>query len=329
MSFPPKLSLRSPADVVAAVPYLLGFRPDDASIVVIVTDGHRVVFVARTDLPAPDAPDQDIRDLAGQLIRVVRRQRAVTDLVIVGYGDADHVDASLHDVNEAVTAADMTVRDLLRVTGSRWVSLLCRNRACCPPAGTPFDPTASLIAVQATAAGLVAFADRAAVASRFAPVDGAARDRMRQATDQAVRRLERMLAAGTPVDDAGAQAVGEALRRDGSLSDDEVAWLTVLLIGPSVRDRAVELTEPTDRHVTLWADVTRRAAEPFVCAPATLLAFAAWRCGDGALAVMAAERALQVDPAYRLADLLLQALRAGLPPATFAQVTDRTDPSTR
>ena len=333
MSFSTKLTLRSPADVVAAVPYLLGFRPDDGSLVVIVTSGRRVVFAARADLPAPDAPAHQIRDLASRLIPVVRRQQAVTDLMIVGYGTADHIDPALRTVDESFTAAGMTVRELLRVTGTRFFNRTCDNPVCCPPQGTPFDPTTSLIAAQATAAGLVAFPDRAAVAARFAPVDGAARDAMRRATDDAAVRLEALVEAGmAAVDEAGAHAVRDALRHpDRPLTDDEVAWLTLLMARTSVRDLAVDLTEPTEQHVTFWADVTRRADELLVPAPATLLALTAWRCGDGALAAMATERALEVDPAYLLADLVRQMLHAGMPPAVFEQAIaeSRTDPSTR
>ncbi|SCG58276.1 protein of unknown function [Micromonospora echinaurantiaca] len=335
MSFPDnKLTVRSPADLVTAVPYLLGFHPADGSIAVIASRDRRIVFAARSDLPAPGAPASHLLDLTANLVPVVRRQQPISDLILVGYGDADRLDPALHTVGEAFTASGMTVRDLLRVTGSRIVNLTCHNPACCPPQGTPFDPTASLVAVQATAAGLVALPDRAAVAARFAPVNGTARDRMRDATRAAADRLTTLNATGeTGMDAAGAHAVRGALRQhDGGnrLTDDEVAWLTLLLKRPSVRDRAVDLTQPHDGHVTFWAEVTRRAEEALVPAPATLLAVAAWRCGDGALAAMAADRALQVDPTYQLADLLRQALHAGLPPSVFAQAftTGRTNPAT-
>ncbi len=323
-----KLTVRSPADLAAAVPYLLGFRPADGSIVVIASRDRRIVFAARADLPTPA---HQRADLVASLVPVVRRQQPITDVMLVGYGTADHVDPALPAVGEAFTASGITVRTLLRVTGTRIVNLTCDNPDCCPPQGTPFDPTASLVAVQATAAGLVALPDRAAVAARFAPVDGAARDRMDHATTAAAARLKAVTAAGAAVlDQVGAHAVRDALRRHdagGHLTDDEVAWLTLLLTRTSVRDLAVDLTQPHDQHVTFWADITRRADEPLVPAPATLLALTAWRCGDGALAAMAADRALQVDPAYQLADLLRQALHAGLPPSAFEQTTARTNPS--
>lgn len=330
MSFPDnKLTVRSPADLVAAVPYLLGFRPSDGSIVVIASRDRRIVFAARGDLPAPA---NQILDVAANLVPVLRRQQPITDLMIVGYG-AEHIDPALLTVSEALTASGMPLLELLRVTGTRIFNLTCDNPDCCPPQGTPFDPTASLIAVQATAAGQVALPNRAAVAARFAPVGGAARDRMRRATTEAVTRLTAVSNAGeAAADEAGARAVRDALRKHDAgerLTEDDVAWLTLLLRRPSVRDLVVDLTQPHDPHVTFWADITRRAEEALVPAPATLLAITAWRCGDGTLAGMAADRALQVDPEYRLADLLLQTLHAGLPPTVFEQAiaNARTNPS--
>nr|WP_305070542.1 DUF4192 family protein [Micromonospora sp. 4G55] len=46
----PRLTVRSPADLLAAVPYLLGFHPAD-SVVVVAMRAQRVVFAARADLP--------------------------------------------------------------------------------------------------------------------------------------------------------------------------------------------------------------------------------------------------------------------------------------
>ncbi|PWU56623.1 DUF4192 domain-containing protein, partial [Micromonospora sp. S4605] len=50
-----KLTVRSPADLVTAVPYLLGFHPGDGSIAVIVCRDRRIIFAARSDLPARPA----------------------------------------------------------------------------------------------------------------------------------------------------------------------------------------------------------------------------------------------------------------------------------
>ncbi|MBQ0906772.1 DUF4192 domain-containing protein [Micromonospora sp. U21] len=331
MSFPEnKLTVRSSADLATAVPYLIGFHPGDGSIVVIACRDRRIVFAARGDLPAPGTPAHHLRELTAHLVPVVQRQQPITDLIIVGYGTKGHIDPALRVIGDAFTATGLAVRELLRVYETRIFSLTCDDPACCPAQGTPVDPTTSLVAVQATVAGLVARPDRAAVASRFTTVDNTG-DSIRHATTEATARMAAVKTAGsTAVYEAGVHAVRGALRQhdDGTrLTDDEVAWLTVLLTHRPVRDLAVDLTQPHDQHVTFWAEITRRADQALVPAPATVLAFTAWRCGDGVLAVMAAERALQVDPDYQLADLLLQALHAGRPPSAIEQATSSTHPN--
>jgi hypothetical protein len=67
----------------------------------------------------------------------------------------------------------------------------------------------------------------------------------------------------------------------------------------------------------VWREVVRRARPDLVAPPATLLALAAWRLGDGALAWVAVERALGTDPGYPLAQLIAEALARGLAPTTL------------
>ncbi|MFG3602431.1 DUF4192 domain-containing protein [Micromonospora chersina] len=329
MSFPEnKLTVRSSADLVAAVPYLLGFHPSDGSIVVIASRDRRVVFAARGDLPtAAHLLDQ----FTAHLVPVVQRQQPITHLVLVGYGTPEHLDPALRIVGDAFTTAGLTVREMLRVTEARIFSLTCNDPTCCPADGTPFDPTASLVAVHATVAGLVARPDRAAVARRFTAGDSD-RDSIRGATNSATARMEAVTANGSAaIFEAGLLAVRDALRQHDNgvrLTDDEVAWLSVLLTHRPVRDLAVDLTQPHDQHITFWAEITRRADTPLVAAPATVLALTAWRSGDGALAVMAAEHALQIDPDYQLAHLVLHALQAGLPPTAIEESITRTHHTT-
>jgi hypothetical protein len=103
-------------------------------------------------------------------------------------------------------------------------------------------------------------------------------------------------------------------RRGGQLTDDEAAWLSVLLTSVPVRDHACQRTDSADWHVRLWADLTRRAQPGLVATPAALLAFAAWRGGQGALANIAVDHARQADPEHSLALLLSKVLAAGVPP---------------
>ena len=60
------------ADLIAAVPYLLGFHPAQ-SLVVAAMRGERLVFAARCDLPHGDPA---LRQSADHLAAVLRRQRS-------------------------------------------------------------------------------------------------------------------------------------------------------------------------------------------------------------------------------------------------------------
>ncbi|NBE82282.1 DUF4192 domain-containing protein [Micromonospora rubida] len=317
----PRLTVRSPADLIAAVPYLLGFHPAD-SVVVVAMRGRRIIFAARADLPGPG---DDPLDPATHLAGVIARQGAESATVL-GYGDASRVTPAIDAVRGSLAAAELTVLDALRVTDGRYWSYLCDEPACCPPEGTPYDTGASEVSAAAVFAGQVALPDRAALTTQVAPFGGPARVAMGRAVDRAERRLAAML-VGAPEADllggrtlrrAGLDAVRTALRqcRQGErLTDDEVAWLTLLLTHLPVRDHAWERTDGRERDLALWTDVLRRAERDLIAAPGSLLAFAAWRAGQGALAAVALERVLEAHPDYSLALLLDDLLRRGVPPS--------------
>ncbi len=284
--------------------------------------GRQVVFAARGDLPDPGA---DPRPPARHLAEVIARQ-GTDSATVIGYGPASRVTGAVDAVGEALDAAGVFVLDALRVTGGRWWSYLCVEPDCCPPDGTPYDPAASEVSAAAVFAGQVALPDRAALTAQVAPLDGPIRVAMRRATTGARRRLtalteeaaETALVGGRSVRSAGVAAVRTAFRRHRRgerLSDDEVAWLTVLLTELPVRDHAWERTDGRDGDIGLWTDVLRRAEPELIAAPGSLLAFAAWRAGHGALAAVALERVLATRPDYSLALLLDDLLRRGVPPS--------------
>ncbi|MGY0004213.1 DUF4192 domain-containing protein [Micromonospora sp. I033] len=163
----PRLAVRSPADLVAAVPYLLGFHPAD-SVVVVAVRGRRVVFAARGDLPEPG---RDPRPPARHLAEVVARQ-GTDAATVIGYGPALRVTGAVDAVGEALDRAGLLVLDALRVTDGRWWSYLCAEPSCCPPEGTPYDPAASQVSAAAVFAGQVALPDRAALAAQVPPERG-------------------------------------------------------------------------------------------------------------------------------------------------------------
>jgi hypothetical protein len=336
------LTVRTPAELIAAVPYLLGFHPAD-SLTVVAVRGRQVVFAARHDLPAPGTPDDVAEAESRHVAALVARQDA-EGATVVGHGPAARVTPAVLRLGEALHRDGVEVLDLLRVTDGRYWSYLCDEPTCCPPEGLPCDPAAGVVAAAATYAGQVALPDRASLAARLAPVTGAERAAMRAATRAAEQRLVDVLDAavdstaaagrragpdaaggldvtafGRGVRRVGRAAVRAAARRyrdGGRLSDREVAWLGVLLGHLPVRDYAWERIGVEEWQTALWTDVLRRVEPAHVPAPACLLAFAAWRSGHGALASIAVGRAVAQDPTYSMAVLLDEVLRYALPPSS-------------
>jgi hypothetical protein len=314
MSAPIRPAITSTVDLLATVPHLLGFHPTD-SLVVLALRGGRVVFAARGDLPRRRASKASLGAHADQIAGVVARQEAQAASVI-GYGPPERVERAVTAICAALADHRVDVVDVLRVTAGRYWPVGCDNPECCPPEGTPFDVTTSPIAAEAVFAGQVVLPNRTALIRSVAPVRGAARKSMSQATLRAIDRLAPLsLEAAHREGKAAVRSALAGAEAGGRLTDDEVAWLTLLLCHQPVRDLAWRLTTPDDWQTTLWTDVLTRAEPDLAAAPATLLAYAAWRCGNGALASVALERALRTNPEYPMALLLDETIQDGTPPS--------------
>lgn len=317
---PPRLTLSSPGDLVAATPYLLHFHPAD-SVVMLAFAGTASAGVARVDLPDPAHAEA-----MGHALTETMLGRGATMAAILGYGPAGRVDPVVPVIRDVAGRRGLPVHETLRVHAGRWWSYDCPNPECCPPEGTPFDPSTSEVSAQLTFEGLAAAPSRGDLEQRIAPLGGLTRTSMTQATLRAEVRFAQWR-DGVPEEQwpeevlgAGGAAVRAALDRcaaGGTLDDDAVAWLTVLLTWLPVRDAAWQAITSEQPHLALWTDVVRRADPALAAAPACLLAFTAWRFGNGTLAGMALDRAQRADPGYTLAVLLRQLLAQGPPAPEF------------
>ncbi|MEV0899563.1 DUF4192 domain-containing protein [Actinoplanes sp. NPDC049802] len=310
------LVVRTPAELLALLPYLLGYHPHD-SIALIGLHGRDLDFGACFDLPPPDRGEEAARDVAG----AVARQRADA-VVIVGYGPPRRVTPIALHVTEALRAAGVRIDDVLRVDGGRWWSYLCEDPGCCPPEGSACLPPDSVIAAEATYLGQVALPSREDLIAQVAAVQGPAREGMVAATERARSRFPGLLNDVRRIRRAGRLAVREAEKRyrsGAALTDDEVAWLGALLTDRVVEDYALDRTSAHHWRVRLWTDVVRRVEPAYVPGPACLLGFAAWRMGWGPLARAAVDRALRAEPGHQLARMLFEILGAGIPPGAMSR----------
>jgi hypothetical protein len=324
-----KIQLRAgTADaVLAVVPHMLGFYPSRSLVVLGLGPRQRVVVTFRYDLPDPPA-DDIADDIADHACYVLGREH-ITAALLVGYGPEELVAPVVASTARCLIGSGVDVHEVLRADSGRFWSMLCDNASCCPPEGRSYDPGSHPAAAALTKAGLAAQPDREALARTLQRPAGSA-ERIGRATRTAQLRLSQLVdygeAAGDPVPKlratrTGRKEVQHAIRRyrSGGRIDsiEHLAWLAVLIADLRVRDDAWARMGPAHcaDHCRLWTDIVRSAAAEFVPAPASLLAFTAWQSGNGALAVMAIERALTADPIYSMAHLLDSAVQAALPPS--------------
>ncbi len=324
-----RVKVGSADGILAVVPHLLGFHPANSLVVLGIGGPHaRIRLAFRYDLPEP--PEEGLSaDIASHATTVLRREH-LTMAVVIGYGTGPAVSGVVDVIAPALRDAGIVVQDALRVEGSRYWSYLCHDPRCCPPEGASYNPAAHPAAAVLASAGLTVRADRSELAGTLArdpesiePMTHAVEGARRRAT-QLIEKTLIVTADGDPLQaiaDAGRKTVRQVVaryRRGVELNDpDEIAWLGLTLTDLRVRDDAWARMDPqfNEAHQRLWTQLLHRLPAEFVPAPAALLAFVAWQAGDGALASIAIERALEADPKYSMALLIADALHAGLPPS--------------
>jgi hypothetical protein len=336
--------LADAGELAAALPVLVGFRPRESVVLVALggRSGRRLGMTARVDIPAPC----DARPLAAALAARMAHERPETVLLAVVSEAPDVVafpEDLVHDggpvlphrtlVHELLLALDahaIPLGDALLVRGSRWWSYDCDEPCCAPGAGTPVPGGTSALEAAAVVSGQVLVRDREELELRIARPGAPAAAAM-AATVTAVGeeiadlvlREGRDAAADeyTAWVDAAVARCGAGARPD----DEELARVAWGLRDVRVRDLALGFALGAHARAaeSLWTECTRRLPEPLDAAPATLLAVSVWLRGDGAMARIALDRALDSEPDYALADLLARGLDAGLGPRDLrAMVAD-------
>lgn len=321
------ISVNDPAQLIAAVPHLLGFRPA-CSVVVIGfggDTGKRVDPLVRAGLPAPGEESA----VAAMLATVFARHpgRAVAILVVGSApgpppdpGDVPHR-RFVTMLAAAVEARGRQVENMLWTPEIRAGSPWCRydDPDC---AGVLPDDSATPVAAAVVSKGFVTFDSREEMERQLDADDPAAVARR--------ARLLRSPGRDEPRDVAEAfrevrSALGQAVRGELSLSDERVVRLAVALSEPRVRDACLAVALPPGgerslRAEALWLTLVRKLPVPERAEPAALLGFSAYSRGDGALARAALEKAVDAMPRHPLACLLLACLDSTMPPGRLHEL---------
>ncbi|WP_069169151.1 DUF4192 domain-containing protein [Streptomyces griseus] len=350
-----QITLRSPAELADALPYLMGFHPDD-SVVMVALHGGRGRFGGRLRLGIPPSPQEwaPVADhLARSLIEGSERREARPDAIVVflcqdptegesARGTMERLRPLAQSLRTACGALDVPVLEALCISDGRYWSYCCPDERCCPPEGNPLAlPGTTVMAAAAAYAGVQVRGSLRDMEKRLMPSASVVVAEQERALDSAGAVLvseildvrgrgvvaERTLAlarellerlGGAPV-----VAPAEADACDDRLIEAEEAAAVILgLQDRETRDVAAEWMEGREAGAALrlWRALARRCVGPYVehsAAPLTLAGWVSWSTGDEAGARVALGLALRADPEYTFAQLLHQACNQGLDPETL------------
>ncbi|MGA8846137.1 MAG: DUF4192 domain-containing protein [Nocardioides sp.] len=306
------LTARSPEDLLALAPVVLGFFP--AESVVMLTFGAADAFHARVDLPDEVAEVGEVVDL---LVHPARRHGVERVVLLIYSSDRVLAQALWQGLDDEFAAAGIGVIEALRVEERRWYGL-----AGVDPHregnGVPFDISTHPFLVRAVVAGRVTHDSRTALAATLSP------------DDAAVKRMTRLiLAQPHPTDLLGEGTwVEQTIRSDliGGRVPSDATLARVLLALDDVRLRDAAWSAVSRDHsraaVAWWTHALTRCPLAWSAAPAALLAWSAWLNGNGALAWCALDRCHAARPGYGLAVIVTELLDQACPPSLWDGALD-------
>jgi uncharacterized protein DUF4192 len=323
---PTGIRLTDPGQLLAGIPGLLTFFPDPDSLVFVTLTGnrkHEVRGALRVDLPE----DGGIVELVDQLHLIALNHQATgVELVILGGGNADPPDALPHRTLIRLIAEALEP-DGIELTHATWAPRIehdatywCYENATCT--GQLPDPDTSPVTTAMAVAGLPIYASRAELAAQLAADPaGALAHRAellatRRGSDpepnheedlELIRRLVDGITTGTvePV-----------------LDDATIVRLADALSNPDIREAclAFAFTVRAKGAQRLWTALTRAVPGPDRAEPASLLALCAYLRGEGTLAGMAADAALEANPNHQLGWIMRHVLDYGILPTQLEEM---------
>ncbi|WP_409182112.1 DUF4192 domain-containing protein [Amycolatopsis sp. VS8301801F10] len=333
-STPPGISratLRNPADLIASLPYLLGFRPADSLVLL----GHRVPgttigLMLRADLPPRELQAQQADAL---IPRFADREHNGVTAVLVGGSPGENGPPHRQFVAELER---VLARHDLRLFHALWTPSVepgapwsCYRDPDC--VGVLPDPQETVIAAATTEAGFVVFRSREELAAVLEPRSPEAIARRAALLASSPEPLRGPGMSESDVLDAAVTELRDAFLRQrhgaGPLDDDQAVRLAHALMLTPVRDACLALAVPPHTSLTreaeeVWLTLVRELPPPHRAEAALHLGYTALMRGEGALAGMALANAVEADPEHLVAQLLQAAWNIGTDPAKLTGLAD-------
>ncbi len=319
-------TLTSPHDLLAAIPFLIGYHPTDSLVIVSLKDDC-VGMAMRVDYPSPDAVNTP--GAYDALIYHLVREGAQGALVVAYVPDErNDGEEILSNISSSLAQVEIPTRESLLITHGRWRSVICGDIECCPSDGNELpEISSSRVAVEQVAEGRpMPYTNREEMADSISSLPLSSDENFiaqvksahidPESEDPQLAQREGAIA----VLDLASRFIAGSLGRDIA-NDQELAAKVLGSLGDiQVRDFALGSHDETtlELYWTMWRYLLRIAPAGFIAPTASLLAALSYEKGEGALAQRCLDRALGDDPSYSLAALLRRVFSAGWPPESFS-----------
>lgn len=314
--------LSGPGDIVSALPAMFGFVPESSLVLVLLDlrdSGARLDCFLRLDLDV--LTESSTEEVAADLTATARRAHSPGGdtlhacLVVVGDG-SDHdpesapVSEPVLDLVTALTAQNWELPMAFWVptiaSGVRWTSYIDPGET-----GLVEDWTTHPLTMLQAIHGYGTAASRGDLEAALTPTPGPHLQRRQELLDAASTPLA-VDAVATVFDAIEAAAEGHA-----PCEDHHYVSLVVALRDPAARDLAMLVSTQRDNRdtaINLWKSVLANMPAAETTEAAVVLAIIAYAIGDGVVARLSVDKALQAQPGHRMARLINETLTAGLRP---------------
>jgi hypothetical protein len=312
-------TLTTPHDLLAAIPFLIGYHPDD-SLVMVSIKNDSIGMAMRIDYPI------DVPAGAYDLLASHMQREKSTGALLVAYVPENRTDGEsvLEQASAALSRVGINTDESLLIQNGKYRSLLCQDPLCCSSDGNVIpEINGSRVALEHVIAGRVMpFTNLQALTDSIASLPVSEEKEWQKLVNSFVFitgdldfATKQRDGATAVIDLAGEWQAGR-IGQDIELSARVIGRLCDI----QIRDFALgaHTDENLDAYFQMWRHLMRIAPIGFVAPLASLCAALAYESGDGALAHRALDRALADASGYSLALLLRRVFTAGWPPASFA-----------
>ena len=312
-------TLLSPEDLLAAIPFLLGYHPEN-SVVLLGLNSESIDVAMRVDYPREIDLDE-IELLSDHLVKNGCSSAMFTAYLPTGFPGGEEFLATLQSACEL---RSVQVQESITVQDGKWRSLI--NPGSARP--LPEISESRIAAEQVIGGKRMPLSSIREVKLGIAPLETPAK------VLEEMERIPEIDYEGEEINSdqrAGARATLKISKCDSEISETDpelVALVLVRLRDLQVRDFAMGLLNPEnmDGLAELWLHLFRIAPAGYRAPIGSLYAQLCYERGDGGLAHRVLDRVLEDDASYSLALLLRRAFAAGWPPSHFQAMRSELHP---